>query len=616
MNQFAERRYVIGLLIILSALLFSGKLFHMQVIDKSYKLSAENNSRREVIMYPARGLIYDRNGSLIVSNQAAYDIMVNPVQLDEFDTLDFCRILEIKKSDIIERIAQAKEYNRFAPSVFMKQVPAEISSVFQEKLYKFPGFFVQTRTLRRYSKPIAAHILGYVGEVDKKTIEKDEYYKMGDYIGISGVEKTYEKILRGTKGQKNYMVDVHNRVTGDWQNGRYDIPLELGTDIVLTLDADLQEYGEKLMEGFSGSIVALEPSSGEILCLLSAPDYPPDLLVGRGLRNNFNTLSGDTLKPLFNRAVAASYPPGSTFKVINGLVGLQEKVLFPQDEFYCDFGYYYRGIHVGCHNHYSPLNLRKGIQNSCNAYFCNVLRRILEDPKYERTDSAFSNWRKHVTSFGFGSRLNSDIPGELRGLVPNPSYYDRYYGVGHWNFLTVISLAIGQGELGITPLQMANMTSVIANRGYYTTPHIIKEIRSGEQIPEKFLLQHETTIDSANFEVAVEGMELVVNGGKGSTARIARMPDIVICGKTGTAENPFGEDHSIFIAFAPKDDPQIAIAVYVENVGFGSTFAAPIASLMIEKYLTGEVKRQWIENYVMVDARKRLEEKKMKETEE
>jgi len=616
MNQFAERKYIIGLIIILSAIIFAGRLFYMQVIDASYKLSAENNSRREVIIYPARGLVYDRNGKLMVSNQAAYDIMINPIQLDDFDTLDFCNTLQIEKEDLIRRIEQAIDYTRFAPSVFMKQVTAEISSVFQEKLYKYPGFFVQTRTLRRYTRPMAPHVLGYVGEVNRKTIESDDYYKMGDYIGISGIEKTYEEILRGEKGQKNYLVDVHNRITGDWQGGRYDQAPKLGTDIVLTLDSDLQEYGEYLMEGLSGSIVAIEPSTGEIITMVSVPDYSPDLLVGRGLRNNFNQLSGDTLNPLFNRAVSASYPPGSTFKIINGLIGLQEEVLFPTNEFYCDFGYYYRGIHVGCHNHYSPLDLREAIQNSCNAYFCNVFRRILEDSKYERADSAFSNWRKHVTSFGFGNRLNSDISGELKGLVPRPSYYDRYYGVGRWNFLTVISLAIGQGELGITPLQMANMTAAIANRGYYFTPHVLKEVRSGEKINPQLLEKHTTSIDSSYFEIAVDGMELVVNGGQGSTARIAKMQDIIICGKTGTAQNPFGEDHSIFVAFAPKEDPQIAIAVYVENVGFGSTFAAPIASLMIEKYLTGEVKRDWIENYVLVDARKNLEEKKRKEDEE
>jgi len=613
MDQFGNRKYIIAVLIILSALLFSGRLFHMQVIDDSYKLSAENNSRREVIMYPARGLIYDRDGKLMVSNQAAYDIMINPQQLSEFDTLDFCQTLGLEKEDVKERIQKAKNFNRFAPSVFMKQVPGKTSSVFQEKLFKFPGFFVQTRTLRLYSRPVAAHLLGYVGEVDQKKIDEDEYYKMGDYIGISGLEKTYEEILRGEKGQKNYMVDVHNRITGDWQGGRYNKPPKLGTDIVISLDSELQEYGEYLMEGFSGSIVAIEPASGEILTMVSTPDYDPGLLVGRGLRENFRQLSVDSLKPLFNRAVSASYPPGSTFKIINGLIALQEDVLVPSNEFYCDFGYYYRGIHVGCHNHYSPLDLREGIQNSCNAYFCNVFRRIMEDRDFTRTDSAFNNWKRYVNSFGFGSRFNTDIPGELKGLVPNSAYYDRYYGVGRWNFLTVISLSIGQGELGMTPLQMANMTAALANRGYYITPHLLKEIRSGDPVDPDLKRRYDIDIDSAYFEVAVEGMELVVNGGEGSTARIARMQDIIICGKTGTAENPFGEDHSIFVAFAPKDNPEIAIAVYVENVGFGSTFAAPIASLMIEKYLTGDVKRKWIENYVMVDARKRLEERLRKE---
>ncbi len=605
MNQFAERKYIIGGLVFLVALVFLGRLFHMQVMDSSYKLSAENNSRREVIRYPARGLIYDRNGELLVSNQAAYDIMVNPAQLEPFDTLDFCGILGITRESVRERIGKAIHYNRYAPSIFMKQVPAEISSVLQEKLYKYPGFFVQTRTLRRYSHGIAAHVLGYVGEVDRKTIEKDDYYQMGDYIGISGVEKTYENILRGEKGKKNYMVDVHNRVTGSWENGRYDVPSRLGTDITLTLDAGLQEYGEKLMGKFTGSIVAIEPSSGEILTLVSAPTYSPGLLVGRGLSDNFRLLSSDTLNPLFNRAVAASYPPGSTFKIINGLIGLQEKVLVPSDEFYCDLGYYYRGIHVGCHNHMSPLDLRHGIQISCNAYFCNVLRNIMEDRKFPRTDSAFNNWRRHVTSFGFGERLGSDIPGELKGFVPRSSYYDKYYGSGHWSFLTIISLAIGQGELGITPMQMANMSATIANRGSYYTPHILKSIDNDEPPDPAYLKKHQTSIDSANFEVAIDGMELAVNGGAGSTARIARLNDVVICGKTGTAQNPFGEDHSIFIAFAPRKDPQIAIAVYVENVGFGASWAAPIASLMIEKYLKGEVKRTWLENYILTGPKKK-----------
>ncbi len=599
MNQFSHRKYIIGALILLSALIILGKLFYMQALESSYKLSAENNSRREVIQYPARGLVYDRNGYLLVSNQAAYDIMVNPSQLSVFDTADFCSVLEISPDDLKERIEQAKSFNRYAPSVFMKQVPAEISSVLQEKLYKFPGFFVQTRTLRRYSKNIASHVLGYVGEVDQSTIDASDYYQMGDYIGKRGIEKVYEDVLRGTKGRKNFQVDVHNRITGEWERGHYDQPASVGTDVVLTIDADLQEYGEKIMSRFTGSIVAIEPATGEILSLISSPSYPSDLLVGRGLRRNFSRLSGDTLKPLFNRAVAASYPPGSTFKVINGLVALQEDVLRPAQEYYCDFGYYYRGTHVGCHNHDSPLDLRESIQNSCNAYFCNVLRKIMEDPKFGRTDSAFNNWRRHLISFGFGNKLGTDLQGELKGFVPKDDYYNRFYGVGRWNFLTIISLAIGQGELGISPMQMANMTAAIANRGFFYTPHIIKEIRNGDPIDSKFKQKHITTIDSANFEVAVEGMELVVNGGSGSTARIAKMNDIVICGKTGTAENPHGEDHSIFIAFAPKDDPQIAIAVYVENAGFGSTYAAPVASLMIEQYLKGKIERPWLENHVL-----------------
>ncbi len=481
----------------------------------------------------------------------------------------------------------------------MKQVSAEISAVLQEKLYKYPGFFVQTRTLRRYSRTIGAHVLGYVGEVDRKTIEDDSYYQMGDYIGISGVEKTYENVLRGVKGKKNYMVDVHNRVTGTWEDGKYDEPAKLGTDITLTLDADLQEYGEKLMGKFTGSIVALEPSTGEILALVSAPSFDPSLLVGRGLSDNFVTLSSDTLNPLFNRAVAASYPPGSTFKLVNGLIGLQENVLQPSDEFSCNRGYYYRGVHVGCHSHMSPLDLLQGIQISCNAYFCNVLRRIMENPRYPRTDSAFNNWRRHVTSFGFGERLGSDIPGELRGFVPQSSYYNKYYGAGHWSFLTIISLAIGQGELGITPLQMANMAATIANRGSYFVPHVLKGIHDDEPVDPAFTRRHFTDIDSSQFNLIVDGMERVVNGGDGSTARIARMNDVVICGKTGTAQNPFGADHSIFIAFAPKENPRIAVAVYVENVGFGATWAAPIASLMIEKYLKGKVERTWLENYIL-----------------
>jgi len=598
MNSYADRKYIIIILIILSALLFLVRLFFMQVVDDKYKLSAENNSRRDVINYPARGLVYDRNGVVLVSNQAAYDIMLIPRQMKSLDTTEFCRALGIEKPDFDERIKKAKDYSYYAPSVFMKQVSAEVSSAFSEKLFLYNGFYLQSRTLRKYPKNIAAHVLGYVGEASKKVVDGSDYYISGDYIGISGIEKTYEETLRGEKGHKYYMVDVHNRITGEWESGKFDEKAVLGTNITLSIDNELQEYGEKLMSNFSGSIVAIEPKSGEILSLVSAPSYPPRLLVGRGLSDNFNKLAGDSLNPVFNRAIAASYPPGSTFKIINGLIALEEDVSNPSTEFSCNYGYDYKGIHVGCHHHDSPLDLEEAIQNSCNAYFCNILRRILEDDKFGRTDSAFSNWKNHVESFGFGDKLGTDVTGELKGFVPEASYYNKYYGENHWNFLTVLSLSIGQGELGITPLQMANMSAILANRGYYYTPHLIKEFGGEKEIDKKFSIKHKTSIDSAFFEVAVNGMDLVVNGGKGSTARIAKMNDIVVCGKTGTAENPFGEDHSIFIAFAPKDDPQIAIAVYVENVGFGATWAAPIASLMIEQYLNNEVKRSWLENYI------------------
>lgn len=597
-NQYVQRRYLIEALVIIVTIIFIFRLAYLQLIDTSYRVLAESNSRREVTQFPARGQIYDRNGKLIVTNQAAYDIMVNPSQLAPFDTLEFCTLLGITPEYLDEGLKKARDYSRYTSSVFLKQVPADISAVFQEKLFKFPGFFVQTRTLRQYPIDIAPHILGYVGEADKKLLQNDPYYKLGDYAGISGIEKSYEKVLRGEKGRKYFLVDVHSRIINSYEEGRYDVPVKIGTDIVLSIDADLQEYGEKLMGKFSGSIVAIEPSSGEILSLVSSPGFSPSLLVGRGLMDNFNILSSDSLLPLFNRAVSASYPPGSTFKLINGLIALQEKVIDPSVRFGCQGGFYFRNMRVGCHSHASPLDLREAIQNSCNAYFCNVLRRILENPDFKDTENAFNNWRDHLLSFGFGQPLGSDLFGEVRGFVPQSTYYDKYYGKGRWNFLTIISLAIGQGELGLSPIQMANMTAVIANRGYYIVPHLVKEIKN-EEISAIFMEKHFTSIDPAHFDVITDGMEMAVNGGAGSTARIAKLENIVICGKTGTAENPFGEDHSLFIAFAPKENPEIAISVCVENVGFGASWAAPIASLMIEKYLEGNIKRIWLENYIL-----------------
>lgn len=599
MKQFDDRRYVFIVAIILVGLIFIIKLFFLQVLDKSYKISAENNSQSHVVVYPARGLIYDRNGELLVSNQAAYDIMVIPNSVSEFDTADFCQILNITRESLIERLNKAKNYSYRVGSVLMKQVNYEDAAILQEKMYQFPGFYLQSRTLRTYTKPIASHILGYVGEVDKKDIESSDYYKMGDYHGIIGIEKSYEEVLRGQKGRKIFLKDRYNTIVGSYENGKYDIPVQVGKNITISLDSELQQYGEKLMQNYIGSVVAIEPKTGEILSMISSPTVDPNTLVGRNLGESIRRLSADTLKPLFNRAVMAQYPPGSTFKTITGLIGLHENVIRPSTEFDCFYGYDYRGIHVGCHYHEAPLDLIGGVAQSCNSYFCNVFRRILENPDYEDTENAFETWRKHVTSFGFGSKLNSDFPNELSGNIPTVAYYDKYYTSGHWNFLTVISLAIGQGELLITPMQMANMTAAIANKGYYYTPHLAREIEGKNAIDERFFKKHHTTIDSSCFRPIIDGMDIAVNGGSGSTARIARMQDIIICGKTGTAENPHGADHSIFVAFAPKDDPQIAIAAYVENEGFGSTWAAPIASLMIEKYLKKEVHRTWLEQHVL-----------------
>jgi penicillin-binding protein 2 len=598
MILYKNRRYVFIVFTILAGLIFIVRLFFLQVVNTSYKVSALNNSQSHVIMYPARGLIYDRNGELLVSNQAAYDIMVVPNNIMEFDTVEFCSILGITEDNLRERLQRAKSYSYRVRSVFMKQVNFELAAKFQEKMYKFPGFSLQSRTLRRYSRPIASHILGYIGEVDKKIIESGDYYAMGDYIGVIGIEKSYEKLLRGEKGLKIYLKDVHNRIIGSFEEGKYDKPVTVGQNMTISLDADLQEYGEQLMQKFVGSIVAIEPETGEILTMVSSPTVDPNLLIGRNLGKTIARLSADTLNPLFNRALMAQYPPGSTFKTINALIGLQEGVVTNKTSYYCDYGYYYRGIHVACHSHPAPLDLTGSIQHSCNTYYCNVFRRIMENPRYENTEEAFNHWREHVVSFGFGEKLESDFTNELKGNIPTAAYYDKYYSSGHWNFLTILSLAIGQGELLITPLQMANMTAAIANRGWYYIPHLAKEL-GNETIDAKYREKHYTTIDSSFFTPVVDGMELAVNGGPGSTARIAKINNINVCGKTGTAENPHGEDHSIFIAFAPKDNPKIALAVYVENEGFGGTWAAPIASLLIEKYLTGEVKRRWIEQYVL-----------------
>ncbi len=599
MNPYAGRKYFVAGIIILVCLIYVIRLFSLQVVDSSYKFSADSNTRRTKIIYPARGIIYDRSGEILVYNEAAYDLIINPSQLKEFDTADFCNILSIETAELKKRIKEARAYSFYKPSVFMKQISSMTYAVLQEKMYKFPGFFVQPRTLRKYPMSIAAHLLGYVGEVDEKTIKDQPYYQMGDYIGISGIEQSYENILRGEKGRKIVLVDVYNREKGSYQGGWYDIDAIVGKNIVTTIDAELQSYGEMLMGKFTGSIVALEPSTGEVLAMVSSPDYDPGKLVGRARGDNYKILAEDTLKPLFNRALMAQYPPGSTFKTVNGLIALQERVVSTYTQFPCAMGYYFENITVGCHSHSSPLDFIHAVQNSCNSYFTNVFRMILTDPKFESTAEAFENWRKHVLTFGFGNVLETDFMNELKGIIPDSAYYNGIYGTDHWNFLTVRSLAIGQGELGITPLQMANLSATLANRGFYYIPHMVKEIQDQEEIDQRFLQKHYTSVDSVYFEIMVNGMDLAVNGGSGSTAWRAKIPDIIVCGKTGTAENPHGEDHSIFIAFAPKENPEIAVSVYVENGGFGNIWASPIASLMIEKYLNDSISRPYLEEYVL-----------------
>jgi penicillin-binding protein 2 len=599
MNHFTDRRYVFAVAIILVGLIFMIRLFHIQLIDKSYEQYALNNAQSVRVIYPARGLIYDRNGKIMVYNKAAYDIMVTPRLLEPFDTTELCEILKISRESVREILKSARSYSSRVPSVFMKQVSYENAALLQEKMYQFPGLYVQTRTLREYTRPIASHALGYVGEVDQAILDSVPYYQLGDYIGVSGIEKAYEEYLRGEKGKTIFLKDVHNQTIESYQDGRLDVTVEVGKNLTSTLDMELQEYGEKLMSPYVGSVVAIEPTTGEVLALVSAPNYSPDLLVGRSLGVEFGKMAADTLNPLFNRALMAQYPPGSTFKTIMGLIGLQEKVITEKTEFHCYYGFYAGSIHTACHLHESPLDLIEAVQNSCNTYFINVLKNTLQDVKFANTAEAYNNWRNHLLSMGFTKPLGIELTNELNGNLPTPEYFSRIYGENHWNYLTIRSLAIGQGELLITPIQMANMTATIANRGYYITPHLVREIEGGEPIDESYKEKHFTTIDSAWYNPIVDGMDLVVNGGQGSTARNVKIEGITVCGKTGTAENPHGNDHSIFIAFAPKENPKIAIAVYVENQGFGTTYAAPIASLMIEKYLSGEVKRTWYEKWVM-----------------
>lgn len=594
-KKFEDRKYVIGIIFILIGIIFIIRLFFLQVVDTKYKLSAENNVLRYETEYPARGLIFDRNGKLLVYNEAAYDLMVIPRQIKDIDTVALAKLLDLSLKSVREKLQKARRYSTYKSSIFLKQIPGEQFGAIQEKLFQFPGFFVQTRTLRKYPEAIAGHILGYVGEVNRQIINKDSYYHSGDYYGVSGLEKYYEKELRGKKGVSIYLVDVHNRKQGRFKEGAFDTVPEVGVNLKTTIDANLQLYGEQLMQNKKGSIVAIEPSTGEILSMVSAPTYNPNLLVGRIRNRNFSKLSKDTLKPLFNRALMAKYPPGSIFKILQALIALDTGLIKENTGFSCE------KFLVNCHNHPEANSVAEAVQYSCNPYFYKVFQRILlqgEGSVFSRSAKNLDIWKKQVLKFGFGKKLHLDQPGIKSGYIPGKDFYDRWYGEGRWAFSTIYSLSIGQGELQIIPLQMANFAAIIANRGSYIEPHFVKEIGGKKNDNELYLTPIETGIDKKYYDLVIEGMDAVVNKTHG-TARRARLDTITICGKTGTAENPHGEDHSVFIAFAPKENPKIAIAVYVENSGFGGTWAAPIASLMIEKYLMGTVESKKREERIL-----------------
>lgn len=563
------------------------RLFYLQILDTKYKRLAEGNALRHEVQYPPRGEVFDRNGEYLVKSKECYDLMVVWREMDRagFDTMRMCSILNLSKKRLMRKLADARMSPRKACLV-TNFVSKEDKLRFDA--CNFKGFFTVYRTVREYPRKVGGNLLGYVGEVNQRDIDRDDYYRMGDYIGKSGVESAYEEILRGTKGVKITEVDTHGATKGSYMEGRLDTLPEAGKYIVCTIDARLQKFCEELMEGKVGAAVAIEPATGEILMMVSSPTYDPDELVGRERGNHYMQMLGNKRRPLFNRAVSAKYPPGSTFKLVQGLIGMQEGVLTPANAYPCHGGYSYGSKKMKCHPHPSPLDLRNAVANSCNAYFCYVLRNVLDNPRYGSVKEGFDVWEEYVKSFGFGRKLDSDFNGEGNGYVPDRAFYDKRYR-GSWNSLTVISLSIGQGELGCTPLQMANLAAIIANRGYYYIPHIVKRIEGRDSIDRRFYERHYTKVDPKHFEPIAEGMWRGVH--VAGTSRMAYLPGQDVCGKTGTAQNPHGRDHSTFLSFAPKDNPKIAVSVYVENGGFGASAALPIASLLEEFYLTDTITR-------------------------
>ncbi|MBP7359675.1 MAG: penicillin-binding protein 2 [Prevotella sp.] len=589
--ELENRRMVIGGVAIAIVALYIIRLFTLQIMSDDYKKNADSNAFLKKIEYPSRGAIYDRNGKLMVYNQPSYDIMV--VMNEEsgrLDTTDFCNSLGITKEFFIQRMKDIKDrsknpgYSRFTQQMFMNQLSDKEFSLFQEKIFRFPGFYVQKRSIRQYQYGYAAHVLGDVGEVSPADIEEDNYYQPGDYIGKLGVERYYEKQLRGVKGIQILLRDAHGRIQGSYQNGKLDQKPLPGKDLTLGIDLNLQALGERLMQGKIGAIVAIEPSTGEVLCMVSSPTYDPRILVGRHRSKNTVSLTRNVWKPLLNRSIMGQYPPGSTFKTTQALTYLTEGIITPHTMFPCHHGFYYKGLHVGCHGHASPLDLTDAISTSCNSYFCWGLYHMMSDRrKYKNVQQAMDLWRDYMVSMGLGYKLGIDLPGEKRGLIPNASFYDRAYR-GSWNGLTVISIAIGQGEVNLTPLQIANLCSTIANRGYYYIPHVVRKVQ-GDPLAPEYMRKHYTKASHWAYEAVVAGMRSSVIKG---SCKAANRADYLVCGKTGTAQNR-GQDHSVFMGFAPMNKPKIAIAVYVENGGFGADYGVPIGALMMEQYITGKL---------------------------
>jgi penicillin-binding protein 2 len=603
------RKYLFLLIVISTGILISTRLFYLQVYDTSAQISSQNNAVKKIFEFPQRGFIFDRNGKLLVSNQPSYDVMVIPKNVETLDPnlkQEFCDLLKITLEDYDRILEKARIYSPRLPSVVVAQFTKEEYAYLSEKMWKYKGFYIQKRALRDYQVSNSANVFGYIAEVNNSIIKKNPYYLMGDLIGKSGVEMEYEEVLRGKKGVKYLQMDRFNREIGPYKEGIYDtIPIN-GKDITLTIDAVLQEYGERLLINKRGGIVALEPATGEILALITAPNYDPKLLVGRERSKNFTKLWYDTIsRPLFDRVLQGEYPPGSPFKSLTALIGLQEGVINTSEKISCYDGYNYGGKKkLGCHPHKSPLSMVGGIANSCNTYFCTVYRRSIE--RYPSPQEGMDNWKKHLESFGLGNYIGYDLPPGKKGLIPSSEFYNRWYKYPKykWYATATISNAIGQGEVILTPMQMVNFTAAIANKGWYYKPHILKKISNIDTISSKYTKRYNTTIDAQYFEPVIEGMFDVYNEG---TAKYIQIPDIEICGKTGTAEN-FTKidgkkvqltDHSIFIAFAPKDNPKIAIAVIVENGYWGSRWAGKIAGLMIEKHLKGEITRKDMEAYVL-----------------